>query len=123
MYECAADRTGSGIQILVGAPNREIGRPVVQCKRHIANRVGEIEPNSASRSFGQPAEPGHIEYLSVVILHTGQQQQRSASAMLIKQCFEIIAVKFIVVAGFPFEHRISWIETVQANLRHHGVTV
>ena len=74
--------------------------------------MGEVESKSASCGIGQFAQFGHFEYLAVVILHTGQQQQRNTLALLVKQCFEISHVKFIVVARFPLEQRVIRIKTV-----------
>src|SRR5438552_10872163 len=48
VHECACDRTGAGIEIFVGTPDREIDIPVVKRQRDIANRMGEIETSDDS---------------------------------------------------------------------------
>ena len=42
VHEAAADRAGSGVQVLVGTPHGEVDVPVVQRQRQVADREVEI---------------------------------------------------------------------------------
>ena len=44
-----AHRSWSAVEILIGTPDREIGAPVVQRQRHVADRVGEVESDDGTR--------------------------------------------------------------------------
>ena len=48
VHEAAADRAGAGIQVLVAAPDGEVGAGVVQRERHVADRVREVEADAAA---------------------------------------------------------------------------
>ena len=45
MHERARYRAGSGVEIFVGTPDREIDVPIMQRQRHVADCVREIDPN------------------------------------------------------------------------------
>ncbi len=48
VHEAAADGAGAGIEIFVAAPHGEVGIPVVQVQRHIADRVREIDADGGA---------------------------------------------------------------------------
>ena len=43
VHEAAADGAGAGVEILVAAPHGEVGVPVVQVQRRVADGVREVE--------------------------------------------------------------------------------
>ena len=46
VHEAAADGAGARVQILVAAPHGEVGIPIVQLQRHIADGVREVEADA-----------------------------------------------------------------------------
>src|SRR6185437_7506148 len=69
MYEATANRSRARVQLLVTAPDREIGVVVMQRKWHVADRVCEIEADDAARLAGGAHYPGEVERLSGTELH------------------------------------------------------
>ena len=46
VHEAAADGAGTRVQILVAAPDGEVGIPIVQLQRHVADGVREVEAHA-----------------------------------------------------------------------------
>ena len=49
VHEAAGDRAGAGIQVLVGAPHREIHVPVVQRQWQVADGMRQVEAAGGAR--------------------------------------------------------------------------
>ena len=55
MDKGACDRAGTGVEIFVGTPNREVDVPVMQRKRHVADGVGELDTSTGAVPFERGA--------------------------------------------------------------------
>ena len=82
VHEAAADGARSGIEIFVAAPDREIGAPVVQFQRRIADGVREIQAHRRAGAARGGDQRGQFHGLSREILNAGQQNQRQAGRLL-----------------------------------------
>src|SRR5262249_54794440 len=71
VHEATADRAGSGIQVLVAAPDGKIGVRGMQSERHGADRVREVQSCYATGSVGRIDDPRQIECLPRPELHAG----------------------------------------------------
>ena len=50
VHEGAAQRAGAAIQVLVAAPDREVGARIVQCQRQVADGMRQVEATGARRA-------------------------------------------------------------------------
>ena len=82
VHEAAADRARSRVEVLVAAPDGEIGAPVVQRERHVADRVRKIEADARSRALRRVAIARGRARSPVQVLHARQQHERDALAVL-----------------------------------------
>ncbi len=80
MHEAAADGAGTGIEILVAAPDGEVGIPIVQLQRGIADGVREVDADVGADPARRRDQRRHVEQLSGEILHAGQKHQTQAGA-------------------------------------------
>jgi hypothetical protein len=48
MHETSSDTAGTAIEVLIGAPHREIYAPLMQLERQVANRVRKIDSHIGS---------------------------------------------------------------------------
>ena len=70
MDKGACDRAGTGVEIFIGTPNREVDVPVMQRKRHVADSVGEINTNCDSVLPGCRRNRRNVEQLTRKKIHT-----------------------------------------------------
>ena len=81
VHEAAGDRARPGIDVLVVAPDREIGAAVVQRQRQVADRVGQVEADRRALGAGQARDRRQVEGLPGAVLDARPQHQRQAGAM------------------------------------------
>ncbi len=91
MHETAADRTGTGVEIFVTAPHREIDLPVVQVQHHIAGGVGQIDAEHATLTMGRLRQPRDVEILARQEIDAAQQHQGDLGAALGEQRLNVRA--------------------------------
>src|SRR6185312_1466483 len=84
VYEAAANGTGAAVEILVAAPDGEVGLCVVQCERCVAYRVGEIETHYAAGTPGRARDARQVERLARSELHSRPQHQRDLLSDLLQ---------------------------------------
>ncbi len=124
MDETAADGAGARVQILVAAPNGEVGAGVVDRERHVADRMGEIEADAAAVPLRRRSVRGEVEPLARQILHAGQQNERDALALFREQRLVPLTVELEAARARPdLEQGRARIEPVPAQLRFHGVAI
>ena len=70
MDKGACDRTGTGVEIFVGTPNREIDVPIMQRQRHVADGVGKIDTNRDPMFLGCCRDSRNVEQLTGKKIHT-----------------------------------------------------
>ena len=124
VHEAAADRPRSAVQILVGAPHREVGAPVVQPERHVARRVRQIEAHHRARPPPRTCQALEIEQLAGVILHAGQQDERDLGTPLHDQRLEVFGPERRLAApGGDGEQRFRRVEAPAPEVGRHRVAV
>ena len=69
MDKGACDRTGTGVEIFIGTPNRKIDVPIMQRQRHISDGVGKIDTNRDSMLLGCRCNRRNIEQLTSEEIH------------------------------------------------------
>src|ERR1700722_4907362 len=77
VYETSGNATWTTVQVLVTAPHGEVRAPVVQPKRHVSGRVGEITTDDASFALPCLSDPFDVEPLTVRIINSAEQDQRN----------------------------------------------
>jgi hypothetical protein len=124
MHEATRDGAGSGVQVFVVAPDREVGARVVNRERHVADRVREVEADTAAVALCGRRVRSEVEPFAGEILHAGQQHERDALAVLREQRFVARAVELeAALTEADLEQRNARIEPVPAQLRLDGVAV
>ena len=81
MDETPCHCAGAGVEIFVVTPDREIDIPVMQCQRHVADRMGQIDPDHAGALLRGGRDPADIEKLSSEEIHPGEQNERDFLAV------------------------------------------
>ena len=117
------DRAGTGIEVLVGAPGREVGCPVVELELDVADGVREIEPDRDATPAAELADGGHVEHLPAVVLDAGQEQQRNTVTVFIEQGLEVLEIEPLVVPGSPVDHAFRGVEAVHTHLARRRVAI
>ena len=124
VHEAAGDRAGTGIQILVVAPHREIDPAVVQCQFNVADRVGKVDAADRALRVGEAHDLGNVERLPAAVLHAGPQHQREARAVFgDRACDRRHRERIVSLVGLQFDQVGGRIEAVEADLRFHRVAV
>jgi hypothetical protein len=82
VHEAAADRAGSGVQILVTAPHGEVGRAVVQRERGVADGVRQVEAGEAAVRVRGARNARNVEGLPGAELHARPPDERDLPAVL-----------------------------------------
>src|SRR5215468_9202941 len=93
MHEATADGARSRVQVLVAAPNGEVGRIAMQSERHVADRVREVEADRAAVASRQARERADLEPLAAQVLHARQEDQRDALTFALEQLLEALDVQ------------------------------
>jgi hypothetical protein len=124
MNEAAADGTRTGVQILVVAPDSEVGAAVVQLDRHVADRMSQIEADATSCSVRRLRDRAQVEALAVEELHTGQHHGRELRTLALDERQHVFGAHGFLAGTRPdFEHRSVRSESVQLYMRCDGVAV
>ena len=122
--EAAGDRTGTCVEVLVAAPDREVAAGVVQREWQVAGRVCKVESDPAALRVRGARDRGEVEGLAAEVLHAGQQHQRDAGAVLVDRAQHVVGGNH--AAGFvriELDPRARGIVAVAADLRVHCVMV
>ena len=73
--EDRADRPGSAVEVLVGAPGGEVDVPLVERELDVAGRVGEVPADDGSRGVAGSGETLDVERLPGREVDPGQEDQ------------------------------------------------
>mmetsp|Transcript_94003 Transcript_94003/g.293826 ORF Transcript_94003/g.293826 Transcript_94003/m.293826 type:complete len:257 (+) Transcript_94003:3-773(+) len=76
VHEGARDVAGAGVEVLVGAPAGKIAAPIVQLKRHIADRMREVEAHQATLLPSRAGDPVQLEELARIVLDPAEHDHR-----------------------------------------------
>src|SRR5688572_12144604 len=118
MDEAARDGAGAGVQILVAAPDGEIGAGIVNRERHVPDGMREVEADAAAVALRGRGVRGEVESFTGEILNAGQQHDRDAFALLCEKLVIARAVELEAAFAEPeLEQRRARIEAVPAQLR------
>ncbi len=93
VHERSRDRAGSGVEILVGTPDREIDIPIVQRQRHVADCVREIDPDHAAVLLRRRRDFLDVEQLTGEKIHAGDKHERDLVALLLQRGLDVILVE------------------------------
>src|SRR5437764_2294146 len=69
----AGDRAGTGVEIFVGTPHREIDVPIVQRERNIADRVRKIDTDGDATFLRGLRDGWNVEQLAGEKIHARNQ--------------------------------------------------
>src|SRR5690606_5460737 len=90
--ETSGDRARSGVEILVAAPDGEVGVPVVQAQRRGAGGVREIETDDAAVAPRGACNLFHVEQLSGEELHAWQQRHGKLAGFAFYELADVLQV-------------------------------
>src|SRR5439155_14644655 len=85
MHECACDRAGTGVEIFVSTPHREIHIPVMKRERHIADRMCKIESGGYAVSLRSGCDVFDIEQLTCEKIYAGKHHQCELIGVLLDE--------------------------------------
>ncbi len=77
VYEAAADRSGTPVEVLVAAPHGKIRIGIVQRERQVADRVRQVDAGDAPVAVRGAHDARHVKCLAGAKLHPGPQHQRN----------------------------------------------
>ena len=124
VHEAAGDGARSRVQVLVGAPDREIHIPVVQCERHVAGGMREVEPDRNAAPACGPRDALHVVDLAGVVLHARQHDQREVVGVPMDQFFQILHAQARFAGTRSREDEgLARIVAMEAHLRLDGVAI
>ena len=96
----------------------------MQRERDVADRMREIEANLGAAACGRSRECRYVERLAAQVLDARQQHEGDALALLGQQRLESLPVEMPRARrGIDLEQRVLRLETVQAQMRDHGVAI
>ncbi len=124
MHEATADGAGAGVEILIAAPDGEVGIPVVQLQWRIADRVREVQAHCGAGAARSRDQRRQVQQLPGEILHTGQKHQAQAAAFPLDALDHILGSQ-CTLAGprLNFDQMPLRLEAVKFELRNDGVAV
>ena len=93
MHEGAGCRAGTSVQVLVGAPGREVRVPVVQRERQVTDRVREVEAGDRAHTMRGFRKCPDIETLTGQVLDTRQQDEREPRALAFDLADEVFVAQ------------------------------
>ena len=111
VHERAAQPSGSGVQVLVVAPDGEVGAGIVQGELQIPHPVGEIEPRHAPALMRRAGQRGRIERLAAEEVRRPDEEQRN----------RFVQVPDGILAARDLDQRIR--EAVERRLRSQGIAI
>ena len=83
--EAAADRARSGVEILVAAPYREVGVPIVQRQQCIAHRMRQVQAHGGADAVRRGDQRFDVQALAGQILNSRQQDQRETRPLALDE--------------------------------------
>ncbi len=81
MYEEPTCCAGTGIQVLVAAPDGCIDVPGMQLQRYVADRVCEVPDYEDGVRMSKGGDGGDVEELAGVILDSGEEDEGCCGSM------------------------------------------
>ena len=124
VHEQRRDRPGSGVQVLVGAPRREVDVPVVQGKRDVAGRMGEVPAHRGTDSVAGRGDGGHVHHLSGQVVHPAEHHRGDRVRVVVEHRDDVFGAQG-VLAGPRGQAQDGGVGVVAAegHVRAHGVGV
>lgn len=120
--EQAGCRPRSGVDVLVGAPHREIDVPVVEAEWDVAGRVGEVPAYAGdAEGVGVGGDGFDVEELAGVVLDSGEEDESGGGGVLGYGGEDGFGGEVEVGGGLDFDEGGGGGEVVVADLGLDGV--
>lgn len=120
--EQAGDGTGSGVAVLVRAPDRKIDVPVVQLEFNVRIRMRQIPSHDDAARLSMASDRLDLEQLSAVVLNTRQQQQGRIRSVLVDDRQDLGSGNDVLpFVGADEHHRLVGVASMPLDLRFNSV--
>jgi hypothetical protein len=124
VHEDAADRTGSGVDVLVVAPGGEVGAGVMQSQRQVAGGVRAVEADRRALCLRKPRDFLQVEGLAGAVLDARPQHQGQPRSVLFDGASDgRHRNRPAGLVGLHLDQALGRVEAVEADLRLNGLPV
>ena len=122
--EDRADRAGTGVEVLVGAPRGEVDVPVVERQLDVARGVGEVPADGRARGMAGGRQAFDLERLAGGEVDPGQEDEREVGAVLGDGRLEVRGPDGRLAGAWPDDDEVGdRVEAASGQVRRQGVAV
>ena len=122
--EAAGKGARPGVEVLVGAPGREVDVPVVEGHGHIAGGMREVPADVGADLVTRGRDRGHVHPLSGEVIHRTEEHDGDLVTEFADLGDDVLGAQDVLaLAGAHADDVLVGIEAVPAHLRSDGVAI